>query len=421
MTSATGDMLDLIEDGIYGVDEDGSERAMALHHGMRLHSTFQPIYSLSHGRVVGYEGLLRAVASSTGQALPPYQVFSSAQDEPEIVYLDRLSRALHMRNFCNQNDQSNWLFLNINPQVIVQGKHYGSFFKDLLERYQMPAARVVVEIIEGAIADEDQLTESVQFYKNLGCLVAIDDFGAGHSNFERIWRLAPDIVKLDRSMILQAVSKPTARRVLPGIVSLIHEAGSLVLIEGIETVEEAMIAMDTDVDLVQGNYFGSPGPLLQETGYSSQISELFRKYSDTIPLEIRHKRLALHNAAFAEAVARLQTGFSIAQACAPLLELAGGDRCYLLNRHGIQIGASLIAESHSGAEHARYQPLADGSGANWFRRPYLRRALQNPRELQVTRPYLSIATGNLCVTISMALNIQSQTQVLCYDVEWGDN
>lgn len=74
-----------------------------------------------------------------------------------------------------------------------------NIFKYLLQRYQIPAARVVVETIEGAIADEGQLSESVQFYKNLGCLVAIDDFGAGHSNIERIWRLVPDIVKLDRS------------------------------------------------------------------------------------------------------------------------------------------------------------------------------------------------------------------------------
>jgi EAL domain-containing protein (putative c-di-GMP-specific phosphodiesterase class I) len=413
MASTVMDVFDLLEGSIRVTDEGD----VALHRDMRLHSVFQPIYSLSHCRVVGYEGLLRAYTAA-GDSLPPYRVFDMAQDEQEIVHLDRLSRALHMRNFCNQDDQINWLFLNVNPQVIVKGKHYGSFFSDLLKRHQIPAAQVVVEIIEGAIEDEAQLSESVQFYKNLGCLVAIDDFGAGHSNFERIWRLAPDIVKLDRSMIVQAVEKPTARRVLPGIVSLIHEAGSLVLIEGVETYEEAMIAMDTDVDLVQGYYFGTPEPLLKPVGSSAEINELFRHYNDTIPQELRHKRLSSHGAAFAQAVEKLQSGFSMEQACRVLLKIANTDRCYLLNQYGIQIGESLINAAHDNKVDARYQPLANARGANWFRRPYLRRALQRPKELQVTRPYLSIATGRLCVTLSMPLTVFDQIQVLCADIDW---
>ena len=219
-------------------------------------------------------------------------------------------------------------------------------------------------------------------------------------------------------MIVQAVEKPTARRVLPGIVSLIHEAGSLVLIEGIETYEEAMIAMDTDVDLVQGYYFAKPQPLLQQSGRSAEINELFQHYNDTIPQEMRHKRLSSHGAAFAQAVDKLQTGFAMQQACEMLLKTPNTDRCYLLNQYGIQIGESLTNATNKETMDARYQPLANASGSNWFRRPYLRRALQRPRELQVTRPYLSIATGRLCVTISMAWTIFEQVQVLCSDIDW---
>jgi EAL domain-containing protein (putative c-di-GMP-specific phosphodiesterase class I) len=414
--NAVRDSFDLIESGIQS-DDMG---AHALHNGLHLHSAFQPIFSLCHCRVVGYEGLLRAYTSQ-GADMPPYHVFANARSEPEIVHLDRLSRALHLRNFTLQQNRSDWLFLNINPRVIVQGKYYGSFFKDLLEHYQVPPSRIVVEIIEGAIEDEEQLSESVNFYKELGCLVAIDDFGAGHSNFERIWRLSPDIVKLDRSMILQASEKATARRVLPGIISLIHEAGSLALIEGVETKREAMIAMDTDVDLVQGYYFAEPAPGLMESARSKQIGKLFRDYSEVAPQITRRERLSAYSAEFAEAAARLQAGFTLVQACEGLLKIDGADRCYLLNQQGIQIGASLIASRRGNPMgDARYQPMADGTGANWVRRPYLQRALQHPRELQVTRPYLSIATGRLCVTVSMAIHVMGQLQVLCYDLDWGD-
>lgn len=399
--------------------EVSSGSVKAIYQDMRLGSAFQPIFSLSHCRVVGYEGLLRATESVSGHAIPAGAVFAGAKSEAEIVQLDRMSRAVHMHNFTSQNDSLSWLFLNIDPNVIVQGKNYGSFFKDLLDYYKMPPSRVVVEIIEGAIDDESQLSESVEFYKNLGCLVAIDDFGAGHSNFERIWRLAPNIVKLDRSMIAQAVDNRTARRVLPGIVSLIHEVGSLVLIEGVETQEEAMIAVETDVDFVQGYYFGMPEPTLLSEHHSDKVDDLFRNYHDNMPQEVHYKRLSKHIAAFAEVVGKLQSGFAMEQACEPLLKVPGVDRCYLLNQYGIQIGTSVVVPSRRGFADIRYQPLADGAGANWIRRPYLRRALNNPKEVQLTRPYLSIANGELCVTISIAITVLSQIQVLCCDIDWS--
>jgi len=413
MASTTRDMFDLIDGSIYPTEEG----ALALYNNMRLHSVFQPIFSLSHRRIVGYEGLLRA-STDGGEELAPYQAFSSVNNEPEIVYLDRLSRALHVRNFCNQDQQSTWLFLNVNPQVIVHGKHYGTFFEELLDHYQLPASRVVVEIIECSIDDEAILSASVQFYKDLGCLVAIDDFGAGRSNFERIWQLVPDIVKLDRSMLVQALHKPAPRRVLPGIISLIHAVGSLVLIEGVETADEAMIAMDTGVDLVQGHYFGAPSPQLRQDCHSREISHLFRRYKESVSEDAQLQRLQPYSIAFGAAVNSFQNGSGIEQACLPLLALPGADRCYLLDQDGVQAEASLIAASSPEVEDARFQPLAETRGANWFRRPYLQRAIQHPGELQVTRPYLSIATGRLCVTISQAMEVAGQVQVLCYDIDW---
>ena len=408
------------------IGEDGTElrsspkkTLQAPYQGMQLSSAFQPIYSLSHCRIVGYEGLLRP-QDVQGLPIPPIKVFGMKRTEAEIVRLDRLSRTLHVHNFTNQHDEKNWLFLNIDPNVIVQGRHYGSFFKDLLDYYELPPERVVVEIIEGAIADESQLSESVKFYKNLGCLVAIDDFGAGNSNFERIWRLAPEIVKLDRSMIAQAVINKTARRILPGVVSLIHEVGSMVLIEGIETIEEAMLAIDTDVDFVQGFYFGKPGATLKQDNYSLQIHDLFRDYSEQAPKESYAKRLNLEIAAFAQALTKMQSGFSMEHSTMELINLPGVDRCYLLNQYGIQLENSIIASARRDIADMRFQPLTDGSGASWVRRPYLKRALNHPKEIQLTRPYLSIANGRLCVTISIAISVLNQIQVFCCDVDWDN-
>jgi EAL domain-containing protein (putative c-di-GMP-specific phosphodiesterase class I) len=93
----------------------------------------------------------------------------------------------------------------------------------------------VIEILEQSVKDALQLGEAVQFFRNQGYLIALDDFGAGHSNFDRVWNLQPDIVKLDRSMIMRAGHNMRIRRMMPVMVSLLHEVGSLVLMEGVET------------------------------------------------------------------------------------------------------------------------------------------------------------------------------------------
>lgn len=83
-------------------------------------------------------------------------------------------------------------------------------------------------------------------HPRLGCLLAIDDFGAGHSNFDRILQLNPGIVTLDRRFARQIENNLRARRLLPLIVALLHEASAFVLLEGLELHTQAMIAQDPE-------------------------------------------------------------------------------------------------------------------------------------------------------------------------------
>ncbi|MDR8045831.1 EAL domain-containing protein, partial [Burkholderia cenocepacia] len=92
-------------------------------------------------------------------------------------------------------------------------------------------------------------------FRTHGFLIALDDFGAGQSNIERIWQLNPDIVKLDRIMLSHAAHRTGLTAILLGLVTLLHEAGKLVLVEGIETEHEAQIALSCEADFVQGYYF----------------------------------------------------------------------------------------------------------------------------------------------------------------------
>ena len=71
----------------------------------------------------------------------------------------------------------------------------------------------------------------------------------------------PLIVKLDRSLLVNAESHARARMLLESLVRMIRESGSLVLLEGVENESQARIALDTEADLLQGFLFARPGAI----------------------------------------------------------------------------------------------------------------------------------------------------------------
>ncbi len=409
--------LDVIENSV----RTESGRAVSFYRNFKLNSAFQPIFSLAHRRPVGYEALLRAYAPD-GLPVPPPQVFDMADQYGEVTFLDRLCRTIHVRNYINDSNSDNWIFLNINPEVVADGKRHGLFFAEFLEQYRVAPHRIVVEILEGSIRDEGLLADAVGYYRELGCLIAIDDFGAGHSNFDRIWRIAPQIVKLDRSMIARAAQQPKVRRLIPNLVSLIHESGSLALMEGIETEEEALIAMDSGIDFVQGYYFARPAERISDEAPCQNLlvglCDRFRQFSAT-EQEQYHQGLRPYIEHFVAAARKLEQGVSMKAACIALLAMPHGERCFMLDEEGRQVGANMLPAARSDIMDPRFAPLASASGAIWSRRHYFRRAMAQPGVVQTSRPYLSIVGANMCVTLSIAIRCAGKTRVFCCDVKWS--
>jgi EAL domain-containing protein (putative c-di-GMP-specific phosphodiesterase class I) len=389
---------------------------------LRLSSHFQPIFSLAHRRPVGYEGLIRA-ADAQDTPVRPHELFSTAPHGEARIALDRQCRALHVRNFLKLGNTRSWLFLNVDPQVATEGPRFGSFFSEMLESNGLPPHRVAVELIETPFEDEARLAAAVEYYRKLGCLVVIDDFGAGYSNFDRIWRLRPDIVKIDREMTRRVTVEPLARRMFTGIISVLHEAGALVCVEGIETEAEALVAIDANADLVQGDYFapGSTG-LIEENALSDVFERLITGHrADFAGFQKRqHTRLVPYLAAIKNAVQDLSLGAKFEPAVQGLLKLPSAQRCYLIGSDGLQIGANVEAESKVHSQDQRFEVVQPTEGTDWQTKPYFRRAIETPGKVQITRPYLSVLGPKLCVTLSFAFEASDGTQqVLCVDLDFA--
>ena len=404
-------------------------RWQASHDGALLDSHFQPIYSFPHRRSVGHEALLRVV-DAQGLVVPPLHFFERLSGFDEQVKVDRLSRLLHVHNFVNQQDRDGWLFLNIHPAVFVHGARQPDMLEAAVKVVQalgVPPHRLVFEVTEDVMAQDAEFESAVANARATGCLLALDDFGAGHSNFDRVWRIHPEIVKLDRSLLRRAVASPRVSRVLTQMVSLLHECGALVLLEGVETRDEALLALDADVDLVQGFAFGVPAPdLVGSTGTSGAIENVWKVLDERhVQDRLAHtQHIAPFTAALKKALPGLRQGQPLHQAAASLLALPGVQLCYLLDEHGVdcvipvepeQQGLALTGRP---ASDKRFEPLEQAGSARWARRPYFRRAVSELGQVQVTRPYLSLHGARMCVTVSLAFWSNARMLVICADLDW---
>ena len=233
--------------------------AFAMYGGLRLYSAFQPIMHAHSGQPFAHEALLR-VTDHEGQPMAIDRFFARARGAEELVYLDRLSRVVHALNFSSQTEAGELLFLNVHGRhllSIASGKH-GTTFETLL-RYGGPQpAQAVPASVESEIKDLALLDAAINSYKRKGFRIAIDDFGAGHSNFDRLWQLTPDLVKLDRSLLTQSMVNPRARTVLPGLISMIAALGAQVVCEGVETEAQHQLVLQSGAALLQGFYYARP-------------------------------------------------------------------------------------------------------------------------------------------------------------------
>jgi len=398
--------------------EDQPEGWSATFQGLTLRTALQPIFSIPHKRIVGYEALVRAYDPDHSDVLPIH-LFQLPSSQAENLLLDRLCRYLHVQNYSRFSDELNWLFLNVSPGVIANGHRSDAFFGELLARTGLPPHRVVMEIVEQPTDDSEHLREAVAYYQRLGCLTAIDDFGAGHSNFERIWNLSPDIVKLDRALLTRSTDDKKARQILNGIVSLLHQSGCLVLLEGVETYDQAMIAIDAGVDFVQGFYFRRPSVELESL--KTEMPELEKLLSDyksrrQVQLDPTCQISGFFNRYFQASVDRLRMGSSLADACTNLLEHHAVSRCFLIDSNGVEIDDTLVSPMIERNRDPRFRPLENTSSADWYRQHYLKQALDQPDRVHVTRPYLSITGAYMCVTLSLAFYHNSELRVLCCDI-----
>jgi len=259
--------LDLEE---YGLVEQSTGEFNSTFLGVQLNSAFQPIYDSTAGDLIGHEALLRPSLGGTLASTPEF-AFSYAEQAGKLVQFDRVSRTLHVLNFRQIYAENGLLFLNVHPKLLITVNAHGKVFERILHANSVPTDRVVIEIPESLVEQDKQLIEALENYRDRGYHIAIDDFGKKKTNLDRLWKIAPDYVKLDVSLIHEAESNERVRKALPNLLRLIQDLGAKPIIEGIETQAQLDIALEAGGTLLQGYFLGKP-----VTAKELQPSSLFK-------------------------------------------------------------------------------------------------------------------------------------------------
>lgn len=367
---------------------------------------FQPLITMRSQSILGVEALARGLDPDSGQLIPPGQLFDLATSDRLLIDLDRLCRKKALQEFRTLRDQSPGLVLSLNFEagLLDRGVVGSGVLLRQVREAGLDPAEVIIEIVESRVADTSALESFVQRHRSHGFLVGLDDLGAGHSNLERVALIQPDVLKIDRSLISGLDRHYHKQEVTRSLLNLAGKIGALVVAEGVEHEEEALLALELGVDILQGFYLAYPRAAREPLDLCHhRIRQLAASYRGYTVRKIAAKK-AQHQV-YGEVVQVLVQNLSgcarqeLDQRLVELMTVHPALEClYVLDENGTQVSETVCeAKKLNRNRRGIFWPAARGQDQS-LKNYYL--LLKAGLEKYTSEAYISLATGNLCITIS---------------------
>lgn len=224
-----------------------------------LVSVLQPIWSLKENKVYGFEALCRA--KQGGEVLNGGVLLDAARVHGLLGSFDLAARRAAIVQGASHLVSDDKLFINVLPSTVDAPERDFASTWAAVKACEIDPGRLVFEFVESeALPPLPKLAKIVGHIRSKGALVALDDFGAGHSSLAMLDELRPDIVKFDRGLIPFEPSR-AKEALLRGLVEYARALDIVTVAEGIETIEQLAIAEVCGFDLVQGWLIGKPSEI----------------------------------------------------------------------------------------------------------------------------------------------------------------
>ena len=123
----------------------------------------------------------------------------------------------------------------------------------------LPPEMTVFEIVESTVIENPEATKTlINRLRSKGVRIALDDFGIGMSNLERLLEYPIDILKIDRSFV-QSLTRGSREGIMRGLVEMSKTMGFEIIAEGIETQNQLDLVRAAGITHAQGYFLGKPG------------------------------------------------------------------------------------------------------------------------------------------------------------------
>lgn len=238
----------------------------------RIRLAYQPIVAAKTGKVKSYECLLRV--DYQGQQLGSLgELIPIAEKMGIIDMVDQYVLEEIVKELSEFPDIS--LGFNVSG-ITTNNPKWLKLCTRLLKEHPV-ANRLVIEITETAAQrDMRQTAYFVAALQEMGCQVALDDFGAGYTNFRQLKSLSVDAVKIDGSYVIGLESNTENQLFIKTLLEFNHAYGLETIAECVENGEAAKMLINLGVDYLQGNYFGKADIARSWAGERDSVEETKR-------------------------------------------------------------------------------------------------------------------------------------------------
>jgi diguanylate cyclase (GGDEF)-like protein/PAS domain S-box-containing protein len=218
---------------------------------------YQPLVDLKTEALLGVEALLGWNSDELGY-VPPAEFIHIAEQTGLIDKIGDWVQETACRQFMEWRKMGYeipGLTINLSPHQIRQA-NYVSHMKAILQRTGMEPQMLTMEVTENVlIVDQERAVSVMHKLKSLGVGIAMDDFGTGYSSLSHLKQLPVDIVKIDRSFIIDIPGDKDDAEIVTAIIAMSQRLNLTVVAEGIETTAQKDFLQRLDCNAGQGLLF----------------------------------------------------------------------------------------------------------------------------------------------------------------------
>lgn len=310
------------------------------------------------------------------------------------------------------------LFVGFETAVLDLGVAGSGHLANMVRELGLQPSDIVISIRESRVEDIGLLKDFVARHRAQGFLIALKDLGMGHSNLERVSLLRPDILKVGEGLVAELDKEFFAQEILKSLATLSKKIGALLVAEGVTTEAQALAALDNGVDMVEGPFFSHEGDNTTQKieALAARHKTFSLEKSKSLQKRVRDSESLLSG--FVRSLTGLPAG-EIGPTLVRLIRENPSVEClFVLNESGIQESETHTRSGVAFKQNALFHPARPGADHSMKEYAYL--LADSFVNRYRTEPYVSQASGNLCVTLSALFRDGSNTNhILCLDIPWG--